>query len=101
MSHTTTDILITAPLPDFLAVPLARDFRCHDYHRSSSKPELLAASFEDLTFTPDPLASTVQASADAAVAAGLADAYDLGDLFAISLLDEILAAQGAPPVGGP
>src|SRR5512139_148237 len=43
MSHTTTDILITAPLPDFLAVPLARDFRCHDYHRSSSKPELLAA----------------------------------------------------------
>jgi lactate dehydrogenase-like 2-hydroxyacid dehydrogenase len=37
------DIIITAPLPDFLAGPLKRDFRCHDYYQSSHKPGLLAA----------------------------------------------------------
>ncbi|MCL4762546.1 MAG: 2-hydroxyacid dehydrogenase [Burkholderiales bacterium] len=37
------DILVTAPLPDFLDEPLKRDYRCHDYHRSSHKPGLLAA----------------------------------------------------------
>lgn len=36
------DILITAPLPDFLYDPLKRDYRCVDYHQSSHKPELLA-----------------------------------------------------------
>ena len=37
------DILITAPLPDFLYEPLKRDYRCHDYHQSSHRPGLLAA----------------------------------------------------------
>lgn len=38
-----TDILITAPLPDFLYEPLKRDYRCHDYHQAADKPALLAA----------------------------------------------------------
>jgi lactate dehydrogenase-like 2-hydroxyacid dehydrogenase len=38
-----TDILITAPLPDFLYEPLKRDYRCHDYHQAADKPGLLAA----------------------------------------------------------
>jgi lactate dehydrogenase-like 2-hydroxyacid dehydrogenase len=37
------DILVTAPLPDFLYGPLKRDFRCHDYYQSSHRPGLLAA----------------------------------------------------------
>jgi hypothetical protein len=37
------DIIITAPLPEFLSQPLARDYRCHDYYHSSQKPALLAA----------------------------------------------------------
>jgi lactate dehydrogenase-like 2-hydroxyacid dehydrogenase len=37
------DIIVTAPLPDFLAEPLKRDFRVHDYHQASHKPGLLAA----------------------------------------------------------
>jgi lactate dehydrogenase-like 2-hydroxyacid dehydrogenase len=37
------DIIVTAPLPDFLAEPLKRDYRCHDYHRAEDKAELLAA----------------------------------------------------------
>ena len=43
MADTKTDILVTAPLPDFLYEPLKRDYRCHDYHQSSDKPALLAA----------------------------------------------------------
>jgi hydroxypyruvate reductase len=39
----TPDILVTAPLPDFLYEPLKRDFRCHDYHQATDKPALLAA----------------------------------------------------------
>ena len=38
-----TEILVTAPLPDFLYEPLKRDYHCHDYHQSSHKPALLAA----------------------------------------------------------
>ena len=38
-----TDILITASLPEFLAEPLKRDYRCHDYYHASHKPALLAA----------------------------------------------------------
>jgi lactate dehydrogenase-like 2-hydroxyacid dehydrogenase len=38
-----TDILVTAPLPDFLYDPLKRDYRCHDYHQAGDKPALLAA----------------------------------------------------------
>ena len=37
-----TDILVTAPLPDFLYDPLKRDYRCHDYHAASDKTALLA-----------------------------------------------------------
>lgn len=37
------DLIVTAPLPEFLYGPLKRDYRCHDYHQSSHKPGLLAA----------------------------------------------------------
>ena len=37
------DVIVTAPLPPFLYDPLKRDFRCHDYHQSAQKGELLAA----------------------------------------------------------
>jgi lactate dehydrogenase-like 2-hydroxyacid dehydrogenase len=37
------DIIITAPVPAFLYDQLKVSYRCHDYFRSDSKPELLAA----------------------------------------------------------
>ncbi|MEO8486904.1 MAG: 2-hydroxyacid dehydrogenase [Betaproteobacteria bacterium] len=37
------DVLVTAPLPPFLYEPLKHDFRCHDYHQSAQKAQLLAA----------------------------------------------------------
>jgi hydroxypyruvate reductase len=36
-----TDILITAPLPDFLMKPLKEAYTCHDYHGSTQKAALL------------------------------------------------------------
>jgi lactate dehydrogenase-like 2-hydroxyacid dehydrogenase len=36
-----TDILITAPLPDFLTKPLKEAYTCHDYHGSADKAALL------------------------------------------------------------
>lgn len=37
------DVLVTAPLPDFLYDPLKADYRCHDYLHSRDKPGLVAA----------------------------------------------------------
>jgi lactate dehydrogenase-like 2-hydroxyacid dehydrogenase len=39
----SADVIVTAPLPDFLSEPLQRDYRCHDYYHASHKPGLLAA----------------------------------------------------------
>ncbi len=36
------DILITAPLPDFLKQPLLATYACHDYHGAADKAGLLA-----------------------------------------------------------
>src|SRR5438046_455129 len=37
------DIIITAPLPDFLYAPLKADYRCHDYAAATDKAALLTA----------------------------------------------------------
>jgi len=37
------DILVTAPLPQFLYEPLRADYRCHDYAAANDKPALLAS----------------------------------------------------------
>jgi hydroxypyruvate reductase len=37
------DILITAPLPDFLKQPLTATYACHDYHGAADKAALLKA----------------------------------------------------------
>ena len=64
------------------------------------KASLLASSFKELSFTVDPLASTVDKSANDAVAAGLSKEYDLTGLFDLSLLNQILKADGKPEVQG-
>jgi NitT/TauT family transport system substrate-binding protein len=61
---------------------------------------LLTASFEQLSFTDDPLAATVATSADDAVAARLSKRYDLRGLFDLGLLNQILAADDTTPVEG-
>ena len=38
------DIIVTAPLPDFLYTPLKSDYRCHDYQAATDKAALLASA---------------------------------------------------------
>jgi NitT/TauT family transport system substrate-binding protein len=65
-------------------------------------PEVLAASWANLTFTVDPVAASLQQSADDAVALGLLDEVDLRDpgIYDLSLLNEVLGEDGGEAVSG-
>ena len=64
-------------------------------------PELLSAAWDNLTFTVDPIASSLQKSATDAEALGLLeDPGDLSKLYDLSLLNELLQSSGQPPVKG-
>jgi NitT/TauT family transport system substrate-binding protein len=60
--------------------------------------ETIAGAFENLTFTVDPIASSLQGSADDAVAVDLLEDVDLTGIYDLTLLNEILAARGRDPV---
>lgn len=63
-------------------------------------PGVVAAAWPNLTFTLDPLATTLRASAEHAQAVGLLHALDLQGLYDLTLLNEVLAAHGRPAVTG-
>jgi NitT/TauT family transport system substrate-binding protein len=60
--------------------------------------DTIAGAFENLTFTVDPIASSLQGSADDAVAVGLLDDVDLTGIYDLTLLNAILAERGLEPV---
>jgi NitT/TauT family transport system substrate-binding protein len=62
---------------------------------------VLAASWPHLTFTVDPIASSLRTQADHAVAAGLLDDVDLTGIYDLTLLDDVLVDAGRDPVQGP
>jgi NitT/TauT family transport system substrate-binding protein len=63
--------------------------------------DLLSAAWKNLTFTPDPIASSLQKSATDAEAIGLLkDPGDLSKLYDLTLLNEVLQSQGQAPVKG-
>jgi NitT/TauT family transport system substrate-binding protein len=64
-------------------------------------PELLSAAWDNLTFTVDPIASSLQKSATDAQALGLLeDPGDLSKLYDLTLLNELLQSSGQQPVKG-
>ncbi len=63
-------------------------------------PGVVAAAWPNLTFTLDPLASTLKVSAEHAEAIGLLRPVDLKGLYDLTLLDQVLAGHGAPGVSG-
>jgi NitT/TauT family transport system substrate-binding protein len=63
--------------------------------------EVIAKSFANLTFTLDPIAASLQKSADDAVAVGLLDPPDLTGIYDLTLLNEVLEARGKPPLETP
>jgi NitT/TauT family transport system substrate-binding protein len=62
--------------------------------------DVIAAAWPNLEFTVDPIASSLQKSADDAIAAGLLDEVDLSGIYAVELLNEVLADTGLAPVAG-
>jgi NitT/TauT family transport system substrate-binding protein len=64
---------------------------------ATSKPlavDLVTASFKNITFTLDPIASSLRADVDHAVSVGTLDATDIKGIFDLSLLNEFLTAAG-------
>jgi NitT/TauT family transport system substrate-binding protein len=69
----------------------------------SLAPDLIAASFKNIVFTPDPVASSLVASAKAAVGLGLPGATaltkaDVKNLYNLKLLNKVLKADGQATV---
>lgn len=62
--------------------------------------ETIAGAWENLTFTWDPIASSLQESADDAVEVGLLDPVDLSGIYALEILNRLLAEAGEDPVEG-
>jgi NitT/TauT family transport system substrate-binding protein len=62
--------------------------------------QTIAAAWENLTFTPDPIASSLEESKDDAVEAGLLDDVDLDGIYDLSILNDLLDERGAQEVDG-
>ncbi|MGX6602327.1 ABC transporter substrate-binding protein [Micromonosporaceae bacterium Da 78-11] len=62
------------------------------------KDEILAASFKNLTFTADPIASSLYASAQHAQDVGLLKPVELKGIYDLGPLNELLKAAGQPEV---
>jgi len=60
--------------------------------------DLVTTTFGNLTFTEDPIASSLTGSAEDAEELGLLDAVDLDGIYDLKLLNEILSDQGKPEV---
>jgi NitT/TauT family transport system substrate-binding protein len=62
------------------------------------KQAALDATFNDVTFTNDPIASSLRASAQHAESIGLLDHVDLNGIYDLGPLNEVLKAAGKPAV---
>ena len=62
------------------------------------KPEILAAAFKNLTFTNDPISSSLYDSAKHAEGVGLLKPVDLKGIYDLAPLNELLKAAGKPEV---
>jgi NitT/TauT family transport system substrate-binding protein len=64
------------------------------------KQEVIDAAWDNLTFTIDPIASSLAKSAEDATAVGVLDPVELDGIYDLSFLNEILTAAGEEEVKG-
>ena len=64
------------------------------YTGKSLKPDLVAASFKEITFTNDPNAASLKTAADQAVSLGLLKPVNLDGIYALDPLNKVLAEAG-------
>ena len=62
--------------------------------------KVIADAWKNLTFTVDPIASSLRQSAKDAESIGLLDPVDLSGIYDLSILNNVLAALGRQPVAG-
>jgi NitT/TauT family transport system substrate-binding protein len=62
------------------------------------KPAVLVRAFDNLTLTLDPIASTLQVSADHGVEVGTTKKADLSGIYDLTLLNALLTQRGEKPV---
>ncbi|GII66017.1 lipoprotein [Sphaerisporangium krabiense] len=62
------------------------------------KNEVLESAFQNITFTNDPIASSLIGSADHAQKVGLLDPVDLNGIYDLTILNQVLAAKGEQAV---
>jgi NitT/TauT family transport system substrate-binding protein len=77
----------------------AQDLVGQGINNATGKPlaaDVIAASFKNLTFTNDPIATSLRKSAKDAEAAGLLKAVDLKGIYDLKLLNQVLEQQGEP-----
>ncbi|MFI1971430.1 sulfate ABC transporter substrate-binding protein [Streptomyces cinnamoneus] len=65
---------------------------------SALPADVLDPAWQSIRTTDDPLATTLDAQAEHAVAAGLLDKPDLTGIYDLTLLNKVLKAEGKPPV---
>lgn len=68
---------------------------------STLSPDVISSSWQNLTFTMDPIASSLQTSADAAKSLGFLTSSDLKGIYDLTLLNEVLTAAGRPTIAQP
>jgi NitT/TauT family transport system substrate-binding protein len=64
------------------------------------KDETIQAAWENLTFGYDPIAASLATSKDNAVDAGVLDPVDLDGIYALTILNDVLAERGLDEVEG-
>jgi NitT/TauT family transport system substrate-binding protein len=64
----------------------------------SLKPAVLDRAWSNLTFTDDPIASSLRQSAAASLSLGFINSSDLANIYDLTLLNKILQAQGKQAV---
>lgn len=62
------------------------------------KPAILASSFTHVTFTLDPIKSSLQTDADRGKSLGFLKSSDLGQIFDLTQLNAVLQAAGKPAI---
>lgn len=81
----------------------AQQLTADGIEEASGKPipvDLVKASFGNLTFTVDPIPSSLEKDAKDAAALGLIDSADVKGIYDLKLLNEVLKARGEPAVKG-
>jgi NitT/TauT family transport system substrate-binding protein len=79
----------------------AADLVSAGIEKATSKPiavDLITKSFKSITFTLDPIASSLRAGADHAVSLGLLDEADLSNIYDLKLVNEVLTDESKEAV---